>query len=215
MSKGLWRAQPTLAVLVAGAVVLAGCSSSTDNDGDTRGAPSEEGASASPRTRSTEPPGSEPDAVRGYLEELLARYDNAVNAIIADPAVVRDRAHPEVQAYLDLFEPGSTVADDALAGWAESADAGMTVRPLLGDSPMIVSSLDGRVETVDDDEVSFATCADHQYQQHDGLGAVQDVVDVVGRAGEGVAVRVDGEWRLRRLELRDDRPACAAEGDNA
>lgn len=213
MSKGLWRAQPTLAVLVVGAVVLAGCSSSTD-DGDTRGAPSEEGASASPRRQSTEPPGSEPDAVRGYVEELLARYDNAVNAIIADPAVVRDRAHPEVQAYLDLFEPGSTVADDALAGWAESADAGMTVRPLRGDSPMIVSSLDGRVETVGDDEVRFATCADHQYQQHDGLGAVQDVVDMVGRAGEGVAVRVDGEWHLRRLELRDDMPACAAEGDN-
>jgi len=45
------------------------------------------------------------------------------------------------------------------------------------------------------------------------------VVDMVGRAGQGVAVRVDGRWRLRRLELRDDRPACAttstAEGDGS
>jgi hypothetical protein len=208
------RTLPALAVLVVGAAVvgaavLAGCSRSTDAAG-TRGA--DAGASAPARARPTEPPGSDADAVGGYVEGLLSRYDDAVNAIIAEPAAVRERAQPAVQAYLDVFEPGSEAADDALAGWAESADAGITVRPLRAGSQMIVSRLDGRVETLGDDEVRFATCADHRYRQYDGRGVLQDIVDTVGRAGEGIAVRVDGEWRLRKLELRDDRPACATEG---
>jgi hypothetical protein len=128
---------------------------------------------------------------------------------------VRDRAAPVVVEYLDLFEPASTVADEALAGWADSADAGTTVRPLNSSTPMIVSRLDGDIEAAGDDEVSFATCADHHYQQYDGQGVVQNVVDMVGRAGQGVAVRVDGRWRLRRLELRDDRPACASATNGA
>ena len=205
--------RPALAALLAAAVLVTGCSSSTA-DGDASAAASDGAVSASPRTPPTEPPGSEPDAVRRHVEALLTRYDAAVNAIIVDPTVVRDRASSAVQAYVELFEPGSSVADDAVNGWARSADAGITVQPLRHDAPMIASRLDGEVETVDDDEVRFATCADHQYQQYDGGGVLQDVVDVVGRAGEGVAVRVDGEWRLRRLELRDDRPACAPEGDS-
>lgn len=212
MSKRWRRLLAAVAVLVMAALASAGCSLGSD---DASGSSSDLDSSGQRRTARSEPPGSDPAAVRGSIEELLARYDEAVNAIIADPAVVRDRDDPVVQAYLEVFEPESQAAADALAGWAQSADAGMTVRPLNAESPAIVSTLDGVVETVSDDEVRFATCADHHYQQYDGSGTVQDVVDMVGRAGEGVAVRIDGRWRLRQLELRDDRPGCTAEGSNA
>jgi hypothetical protein len=221
------RARRTAALLAAVAVVISagfgglGCTSSGNDDSTTvdRNDAGADSAGADRGSRTTEPPGSDSEAVTGYVEELLRRYDDAVATIIVDPAVVRDRSDPVVVEYLDLFEPGSEDADAALAGWADSADAGPTVRPINADTPMITSRLDGDVETVDDDEVGFATCAEHHYQLYDGQGVVQDVVEMVGRAGQGVAVRVDGRWRLRRLELRDDRPACAttstAEGDGS
>jgi hypothetical protein len=212
MGTGSGRARAIWLAVLASTMILACCTSSGD-DGEGTGDAASEGVSASRRTQSTEPPGSEPEAVRSYVEALLTGYDDAVNAIITDPDVAHDRTDPTVQGYLEVFEPRSEFADGALAGWAELADAVVTVRPLRSDSPMIESRLDGQVETVGDDEVSFAMCSDHQYRRYDGQGALQNVVDMAGRAGEGTAVRVDGEWRLRRLELRDDRPACTTEED--
>jgi hypothetical protein len=197
-------------VAVAGALAATACASAGDGaGGDHEGDTSSATADGGPGGRdspTTEPSGRDPEAVTGYVEDLLRRYDAAVNAIIADPAVVRDRTDPLVAEYVGLFEPDSTVADEALAGWA---DAGTTVRPLNASTPMIASRLDGALEVVDDDEVGFATCAAHHYVLYDGQGAVQDVVDRVGQAGQGVAVRIDGRWHLRGIELRDDRPACA------
>ena len=203
------RVQWGVALLVAAALGAAACSSG--GDGGDGGQVSGGGASAERRAAGGQPSGDDPEAVRPYVEALVAGYDEAVNALVAEPSLAADRAAPTVRAYLDVFEPDSAEADEALAGWAGAGEEGGSVRPLNAATPMIATTVDGGVETVGDDEVVFATCAEHHYQQLDGTGTVVDVVDVVGLAGEGVAVRVDGAWRLRTLELRDDRPSCATE----
>ncbi len=161
--------------------------------------------------RSTEPPGSDTDAVRPYIETLLGRNDRVVNEIVADPSVARDESHPLIEEYLDLYEPGSEPAADLLGLWVQRADEGLLTRPASDAHPATVSSIDGDLATVSDDEVGFPYCLAQRLVVVGPDGTVQQRVALRLQRGDGVAVRVDGRWRLRELSVRADTGRCESE----
>lgn len=187
-----------LAFLAAGAC-SAGDDEATGDDDEVAGVPLEDGAEA---------PASDIEAVTGYVEDLLAGYEDAVNAILLDQQVTLDESSPEVAAYRALFEPGSEAVAEAMEGWQANAEAGVEYRLTDTGDPGIRSRLDGELEVVSDDEVTFPTCDEHHLLTYDGQGALVEEIRVVDLAGEGVAVRVDGHWYLRDLELSADAAPC-------
>lgn len=148
------------------------------------------------------------EAVTGLVEDLLAGYEETVNAIVVDQSVALDDGSAEIEAYRALFEPGSEAVADAVEGWRANAEAGVEYRATDPSKPPIGSWLDGDLEVVSGDEVTFPTCDEHHMETLDGDGRVVETIEVVGMAGEGVAVRVGGRWYLRDLELLPDAPAC-------
>jgi len=191
-----------LLVLVACAAALAGGCSDDDDS-----APDEETS-----TPTTQPPGTDPDAVEPIVEDLLARYDEIVNEIMLDQSVVTDRESEIVQDYLGVFEPDSDAAAQALDGWENDTEAGLSFAPSEAGGRAVVSRLDGEVDTVSDDEVRFPTCDEQNFDILDASGGVTDHVESDELPGEGVAVRVDGQWYLRELTLGDGE-GCGIESE--
>jgi hypothetical protein len=207
VSHPTWR-RAIAATLGAMALLAAGACSSGDDeatgdDEDVDGVPLEDGAEA---------PASDVEAVTGYVEDLLTGYEDAVNAILLDQQVTLDESSPEVTAYRDLFAPDSEAVAEAMEGWQANAEAGVQYRPTDPSQPAIRSWLDGDLEVVSDDEVTFPTCDVHRMETLDGQGQVVETIEVLGLAGEGVAVRVGGRWYLRDLELLADAPPCDDDG---
>lgn len=193
------------AAAVAGVLLVVACSGG-DDDADNPPPTEDQGVQL---------PADDDDAaevVTGDVEALLAEYSRTVNGIIADPAVARDPSHPLVVAYVDLFEADSQLAAEALAGWEQQAAGGVTIEPVNDEHPALVSRLDGPVEITSPDEVHFPTCDEHRYIQYDAEGAVDDLVEETLQHGEGVAVRVDGGWRLRDLRNLVDGQGCQTTG---
>jgi hypothetical protein len=193
-----------LLTAVAAAGLAGGCS------GNEGGAAASDDGAAAP-DRSTEPPGSEPDAVRPYIDTLLADNDEVVNEIVADPSVARDATHPLVEEYLGLYEPGSEVAAALVDRWVARAEEGLVTQPFSAAHPPTVSSIDGEVTTVSDDEVGFPYCLTQRLVVLNHDGVVQNRVALRHQRGEGAAVRVDGHWRLREISVREDTGRCERE----
>jgi hypothetical protein len=190
-------------------LVVGACSSGSDDTGT--GTDGEvEGVELEPTA--TEPPGSDGAAVQPYVEDLLARYEATVNDILADQPAAQDPSNPALEEYLDVFEPGSDAAEETLAGWRANAEEGLTVEPSEAGEPAIASSLDGEVESVSDDEVTFPTCDEHHYGVYDAQGDPVEDVQLADQPGRGVAVRVDGQWRLRELEILGTETGCRTDG---
>jgi hypothetical protein len=198
--------------LVAASALLlaAGCS-----PGDASSAPSspDDDAAAPARTPRTttsvpaQPPGERVGEVQPLVEDLLARYDEVVHEIVADPSVVDDPGHTLVEEFLGLFEPGSDFASASIESWAAQADDGITLAPSSPDFPVNVSNVDGAVRAIDDDEVRFAQCAVQRYVLYrDGEEAER--VEERLLAGEGRAVRVEGRWLLAELTTPPDLQGC-------
>jgi hypothetical protein len=199
----LWAsALLTLAVI---SIAMTACSSDDDDSSSTT-TPEE---TASSTTSSTQPAGTEPSDVEPYITELLARYDEVTNQIVADPSVATDRSHPLIKEYLALIEPGSD-AEGAIQTWIDNAAEGITIRPYSDDAPPFVTSLDGSIETISADEVRFPTCEQQNYRQYDGQGRQTEFVTGQPVPGQGTAVRVDGEWRLRRLDIVTNAVGCGS-----
>jgi len=193
-----------MALLAAGACSSGGDDDEATGDDEVAGVPLEPNAQA---------PASDLEAVTGHVEGLLAGYEDAVNAIVLDQQVALDESSPEVEAYRDLFEPDSEVAAEALHGWRANAQVGVEYRPVEDEPHPIRSWLDGDIEVVSDDEVRFPTCDEHHMEAYDGEGELVEEILVEGQSGEGVAVRVDGRWYLRDLELSADGAPCAGADD--
>lgn len=189
-----WTGTAVLTVSLLGA-----CASGSDDDASTGSGDEVEGVPLD--TTPTEPPGSDGAAVQPYVEDLLARYEATVNDILADQPAAQDPSNPAVEEYLDIFEPGSGAAEQTVAGWRANAEEGLTVEPSETGEPAIASWLDGEIEAVSDDEVTFPTCDEHHYRVYDAQGDPVEDVRLADQPGTGVAVRVDGEWRLRELEI--------------
>jgi hypothetical protein len=196
------------AVVAVTLLTVGACSSGSDDDASNGG----EVEGVELETGTTQPPGSDGEAVRPFIEDLLARYETSLNDILADQQVAQDSSDPAVEEYRDLFEPGSDAAEQTIAGWQANADEGVTVEPSEAGTPAVASWLDGEIEVVSDDEVTFPTCDEHHYGVYDAQGEPIEDVQLVDQPGEGVAVRVDGEWRLRELEILGTETGCRTNG---
>lgn len=168
--------------------------------------------SPSPTTSrpTTEPTTTDPVELEPTLQDLLDRYDVAVAAILSDPRVAADPAHPAVVAYLDLFAADSSFAQGALVNWVNEGERGRFYRP--GPRGELIDSTLREVTDASDDEVSFTACVVNSMEVVDGAGTV-----VEARGGvtfvEAVAVRIDDQWVLRDLtQAGGDCPRPGASG---
>jgi hypothetical protein len=193
------------ALVTVAAIGLAVTACSGDDD-DTSSTTSE--TTASSTTSSTEPAGTEPADVEPYITELLAGYDEVTNQIVADPSVARDRNNPLIEDYLALVETGSEADEGAIQTWVDNAEEGITIGPYSDDAPPAVTRLDGPIEAVSEDEVRFPTCKEHNYRKYDAQGRETEIITGQFIPGQGTAVRVDGEWRLRRLDIATNLVGC-------
>jgi hypothetical protein len=147
------------------------------------------------------------DQVQDEIAGLLVDYDHVVNQIIADPQVTKNSDDPLVAQYLDLFEPDSDFAGQALETWRTNADDGITIEPYDDEHPANVTRLDGDVEIVGDDEVRFPTCSEFRQLVHQG-GKVIEGLPFMEQPGESVVVRHDDDWVFRRRDVFTDVPEC-------
>jgi hypothetical protein len=197
------RRTAVLGATVLGLLLVAACSSS-DDEGSTR-ARHDDGPSRT--TTSTSDSGAERE-VAAAVRNLLDGYNDAVNTIIADPTVVRDRKAEVVRSYLDLFEPGSQIPQNAIAGWTGMANDGSSIKPINAEHRAVVVRLDGEAQATAPDQLRIPICEEHRYLELDGNGQVRDMVRNTLRPGEIVAARIDGQWRIRELKTFVDGQAC-------
>ena len=191
------------------AVVAAGCGGSDGGSG--AGGGESAGGGATVPDRLDVPLGTDPAAVTPYLEELLAAYSESVNVITATPTVAATEGDASVQAYLDVFEPDSAIAAQAIAYWHDQGSIGMSTRPYDPAQPAFTTTLDGPVETVSEDEVTFPTCNELSYETVNAAGQRVEVEPGASVPGEGTAVRVDDGWRLRRLDRYEGTEGCSGD----
>lgn len=130
------------------------------------------------------------------IEELIGRYDDAVEAILLEPSLTLDQASDEVVEYLDLFVAESSFALGAIDAWQSEANQGRLYRA-GGGSRIIESRL---VELLDESAamVTFHVCTTSNFEVTDSTGSVLESQAGVS-AVRGVVVLDDEEWRLRDL----------------
>ena len=195
---------PLVAALVL-TIAVAGCGGSDDRTTDDGGP-----AGAAAPDRSVEADASDPEAVRPYVDALLARHDDIVNALAADPTAVSGPDAPLADDYLALFEPGNEAAAATVDVWVESADDGVVMQPYSDADPIFTLRVDGAIERVADDEVRFPVCGEERsIVVRDGQ-PVQHT-PYLPQPGEGTAVMVDGSWRLRSVDLFPNTAGCTTE----
>lgn len=142
-----------------------------------------------------EPPATDVAAVQPIVNDLLDRYDELVEEIVTDPSTVGDREGALAGDFLDLFEPGSEFAELSLDEWAEWSDTGLSLQPVEEGTAINLTTIEGIVTPVSEDEVNFVKCTRQNYVRYDDGEEVVRIEDEV-LAGEGTAVRVDGRWHL-------------------
>jgi hypothetical protein len=204
------RAVPrsTLLLGIAGLLLLGGCGG---GEGGEPFADAESPSTTEDRRRD-EPLATEPEAVTPYIANLLAEHDYVVNQILVEPAVARERDDRLVRRYLGLYEPESGVPDQALDTWAEMSSAGERFEPYEPGQPINTTTVVGEVEALEEDQVAFQTCHEQHYRIHDADENVIDEQPDVERPGEGIAVHVDGRWRLQRVDIASGPRPCAGPG---
>jgi hypothetical protein len=188
---------------VAGALLLS-VACAGDDGGDGASDAAADGASSRLDT----------DRVHDQIVRLLADYDAVVNQIIAEPEVTGDPSGPLVEQYLDLFEPDSEFAGQALETWRANAADGISIEPYTEGHPANLTRLDGDIDIVSDDEVRFPTCSEFRQLVYRGDRVVEGL-PYMEQPGESVAVRIDGGWVLRRRDVFTDVPECATDNPDA
>jgi hypothetical protein len=131
------------------------------------------------------------------LQELAERYDAAVEAILTDPRVAGDDAHPAVRAYVALFVPDSEFAAGALDSWARQGAEGQTYRP----GPREQMSESTVSDVVVDEAARTATFSLCSLTSVEIIDATGKVVSAEGgqTAATAVAELVGDAWLLREL----------------
>ena len=163
------------------------------------------------RPDTTHPVGTDSVAVTSRLNELLHSYDNVVNQVVIDPRVADDPHDPLIEDFLALFEDDSAVAAETVEQWSERAEQGLVTEPYSDDFPITVSSLDGEIEAISEDEVTFSLCVLVRARVLDSDGEeVGTNLPRVERPGNGVAVRTPDGWRLRDVSVWSNQLSCEA-----
>jgi hypothetical protein len=191
---------------LAGVLLLGAVSSACSDDDDSAGAGSGDVGDDSTSDA------LDADEVRDQITRLLVEYDDVVNQIIADPQVTQDSDGPLVERYLDLFEPDSEFAGQALETWRTNADDGISIKPYDDEHPANLTRLDGDVQIVSDDEVRFPTCSEFRQLVYEGERVVEGL-PFMEQPGESVAVLTDDVWVFRRRDVFTDVPECQTESD--
>jgi hypothetical protein len=126
----------------------------------------------------------------------MARYDAAASAILGDPRIASDASDPRVAAYVSLFVADSAFPKGAMAAWAQEGEQGRAYRP--GAAGRLLKSTVVSVSAGSTDTAAFEICTVRSFVIVDASG--QTIGSEGGiAAAHGVAVRENGEWRLRDL----------------
>jgi hypothetical protein len=192
------RLGASLAVVVLVALAVGGCGDDDDSAGG------DEDATTTTRPTTTE---SESSGVEGEIEELLQRYDDVTAQIVADPDVSADRDHPLYADLGSLLVPDTEMTEAVINALVQSGQRGEYQLPVEDAEIPVERRLDGPVETVSSDEVTFPLCTVLRYRRFDGQGRQREILPGLAEPGQGFAIHIDGEWRLSRLDT-DERNAC-------
>ena len=198
-------ARADMLTLAAVCAIAVACS----HDVDASAGDSEPTGLAAP-DRLTEPTAEDPEDVRPYVEALLLRHQEVVNTVLTDPMQADDPSAPLVAEYIDLFEPDSDVAGAIVDGWVERADDGITMARFQADVPIFSTHLDGAITATSDDEVRFRLCTVERSLMYEHGQLVQRVAYLL-QPGEGSAVRSEGHWVLRRIDVLPPTAGCESE----
>jgi hypothetical protein len=197
--------------LLGGGLMLALVSCGGDDDGGGRASSSRRPTSETTASDGTEPPSSDLTAVQPRIEDLLGQWDEAMTIALEDPqAVVDDPDHAAHEALAAIFTEDSPYVadfDQFLTDGYVAQDVG--VRPGPSGLSQQTTFLEFSGTPGSDDEVSFVFCS---FNDGEGftLSDGSDRPPSVGIVqGAGDASRVDGAWRLHRLQQLgfDSQPA--------
>lgn len=210
---GRWRPTPRrlgLVVVLVAALPVASCSG--DDAGDDSSAvvgetvPPRQGAAGA---NDEEPPGTDPAAVEPHIERLLESYDEITGQIVADARIRSDPDHALYGRLADVMAPGSAPATLEIEGLSVGYPDGSYQLPYVeGDLP-VRRRLDGPLQTVSANQVSFPVCTRFDYRVYDGLGRQTEFSQGSDVPGRGAAQRIDGEWRISELEIDYGHMGCA------
>jgi hypothetical protein len=187
----------TMAFAVVGLVVGSCACSGDDDDGDTTDPTNEI------TTTTAQPSGDDAAAVRPYVEELLTQLDEVTDQIIRDPTLVQDPDSPLVEQLESIYAPDAEGLAGSLETFRRDAEAGTHAEPVNSDTT-IRSEVTGDPEKVDEDTVTVPICSVMTLRKVDRNGAVLELIAYLAQPGEVTATRVDGVWRLERVDVFDN-----------
>lgn len=185
-------------LVVFGVLTFVGSASACGGDDD--GEDADPGPSEVTTTTTSQPPGDDPAAVEPYVVELLARFDEVTDQIVRDPSVVEDPESPLIEQLEAIYAPDAEGMAGSLQAFRRDADAGLRSEPVNSDTT-IRTDVTGEVETVDENTVTVPVCSVMTYRRLDRDGAVHELIAYLAQPGEVTAVRVEGVWRLERVDV--------------
>jgi hypothetical protein len=197
------RLKATAAIVLTVTLLTVACS-----DDDSTATDSMESTTSSRPTTTTTEADDGRSALEQQIEGLLRRYDDVTAEIVADPDIAGDREHPLYAELLELLVPETEMTRAVVSSLVQRGERGEYQLPVEGAQRPVERRLDGSVDRVSDNEVSFPLCTLLQYRDFDQQDRQRRILPGLVEAGTGYAMRVGGEWRLSRLET-GDRTSCA------
>jgi hypothetical protein len=199
--KATSRKRRTVALAIFGVLLVAGCGD--DDEAAGQDEPTSTTSESRSTTSTTQPPGTEPTAVEPIVEDLIARLDEVTDEIVREPSVV---LNPDAPVLAELREV--VTADEYEARvrvYRENAESGLVYEPLNADR-IASTTVASELSTVDDNTVQAFLCVLNTYRATDTEG-YGEVKDGLAHPGLVTAVRIDGAWRIERID-EDDTQTC-------
>lgn len=190
--------------LLIGAVVYVIAARPGDDDPDPE--PTTTTAARTTTTSDEEPPGTEPDAVEPYVADLLTRYDEVTAQIVADPEIAANPNHDLYTQLRALMDPNSEMTEAVVQALVDRGELGVAVTAFGDADQPITRTVDGDLEAISADQVSFPVCTRYDYKME--TSSRIDTAEAEMRRSGGTAVRIDGLWVLSRLEGNEDAVSC-------
>jgi len=192
-----------LAALLAPLVLGLGSCSDDSADGGpstTERRQSTSTSSSSTSTTTTQPESSDDAGVRPILNELLGHWDEAMTGVAGDPEAAVDPQSDLREPFAEVFTADSPFVAD-LTDFVSQGYVGQDLgtRPATGtlNQHTVATRLTG---TPDDDHLSFVFCSFNDGEDFYLSTGERRSADVGITEGAGEAVRVDGVWKLHRLQ---------------
>ena len=157
-------------------------------------------ATSTSTSTTTQPASSDDAGVRPILDRLLARWDEAMTGIAGDPEAAVDPQSDLRDPFAEVFTADSPFVAD-LTDFVSQGYVGQDLgtRPATGtlNQHTVATRLTG---TPDDDHLSFVFCSFNDGEDFYLSTGERRSADVGITEGAGEAVRVDGVWKLHRLQ---------------